>query len=138
MDDKLTAAAGESGVIVANAGGAADLFRRCFAAAAAGERLAIAHLDSGRKLIELVVVPSDGSGETGLPVRRILEDSLRLGGSRLLIAQHRLGGDPQPTAADVAATRELDDTASRLGIRLVDHLIFAGDEQCSLRVLGLL
>jgi DNA repair protein RadC len=73
-----------------------------------------------------------------LPVRRILEDALRLGSAGLVIAHNHPSGDAQPSRDDVESTRELADTAARLGIRLHDHLIFAGGDMCSLRSLGLL
>jgi DNA repair protein RadC len=71
-------------------------------------------------------------------VRRILEDALRLGAHGMVVAHNHPSGDPQPSADDVASTRELSETAARLGIRLHDHLIFAGGEAVSLRSLGLL
>jgi DNA repair protein RadC len=126
-------------VIIATARDAADLFGPCFAdLAAEGEMLAIAHLDAERRLIELVTVPPAAEAHVELPVRRILEDALRLGSQGLVIAHNHPSGDAQPSAEDLESTRELADTASRLGIRLHDHLIFAGGETASLRSMGLL
>jgi DNA repair protein RadC len=125
-------------MIVATARDASELFRPCFDAAEAGETLAVAHLDAGRRLIELVVVPPERADHVDLPVRRIVEDALRLGAAGLVIAHNHPSGDAQPSWDDVEATRELADTATRLGIRVHDHLIFAGEETCSLRALGLL
>ena len=100
--------------------------------------IAVAHLDAGRRLIELVVVEPTAAGEAELPLRRILEDALRLGSAGILLAHNHPSGDAQPSWDDVESTRELAATADRLGIRLHDHLIFAGEETCSLRALGLL
>ena len=124
-------------MIVATAQDAAALFGPCFGEAA-DESVAIAHLDAGRRLIELVVVPPGEAAEVDLPIRRIIEDALRLGASGMLLAHNHPSGDAQPSWDDVEATRELAETAARLGIRLYDHLIFAGEEVCSLRALGLL
>jgi DNA repair protein RadC len=124
-------------VIVATARDAASLFAPCFAAAD-GEAIAVAHLDAGRRLIELVVVEPTAAGEAELPLRRILEDALRLGSAGLLLAHNHPSGEAQPSWDDIESTRELAGTAARLGIRLHDHLIFAGGETCSLRALGLL
>jgi DNA repair protein RadC len=126
-------------VIVANARDSAALFERAFAdVPAEAETLAVAYLDAGRRLIETVVSPPAGPEHVDLPVRRILEDALRLGAAGIIVAHNHPSGDPQPSPADVEATRELADTAARLGMRLIDHLIFAGGETCSLRSLGLL
>jgi DNA repair protein RadC len=126
-------------MIVATARDAAELFGPCFAeGAGAGETLAIAHLDGARRLIELVVVPPEAPDHVDLPVRRIIEDALRLGAQGLVLAHNHPSGDAQPSWDDVEATRELAETGARLGIRVYDHLIFAGEETCSLRALGLL
>lgn len=127
------------GVIVATAQDAAGLFSTCFAETAEEERIAVAYLDEGRRLIELVLLPSSGAADHAeLPVRRIVEDALWLGARGLVIAHNHPSGDAQPSWDDVEATRELADTAARLDVRLHDHLIFAGDDICSLRALGLL
>jgi DNA repair protein RadC len=126
-------------VIVATAQDAAELLGPAFAEAPADvETLAVAYVDAERRLIELVVAPPQGDEHVDLPVRRILEDGLRLGAAGIVVAHNHPSGDPLPSPEDVEATRELADTASRLGMRLHDHLIFAGSETCSLRSLGLL
>jgi DNA repair protein RadC len=126
-------------VIVATAQDAAALFRPCFAEASGEvETLAVAYLDEARRLIELLVLPPEGPSHIDLPVRRIVEDALRLGARGLVVAHNHPSGDAQPSWDDVEATRELAETAARLGIRLHDHLIFAGEETASLRAMGLI
>jgi DNA repair protein RadC len=126
-------------MIVATANDAAELFGPIFAdARAEGERLAVAHLDGDRRVIDLVVIDPAAPRHVDLPVRRVIEDALRLGARGLVVAHNHPSGDAQPSWDDVEATRELAETAARLGIRLHDHLIFAGGDVCSLRALGLL
>jgi DNA repair protein RadC len=126
-------------VKVTTAQNAAELFEPIFAEAPADvETLAVAYLDADRRLIELVISPPEAAEHVDLPVRRILEDGLRLGATGIIVAHNHPSGDAQPSYEDVEATRELADTARRLGMRLHDHLIFAGGETCSLRSLGLL
>jgi DNA repair protein RadC len=124
-------------MIIATANDASDLFRPCFAGGE-GETLAVAHLDDARRLIELVVIEPSAPSHIDLPVRRVVEDALRLGATGLVLAHNHPSGDAQPSWEDIEATRELADTASRLGVRLHDHLIFGGEDVCSLRALGLL
>jgi DNA repair protein RadC len=126
-------------VIVATAQDAARLFETCFAETGdSGERFAVAFLDGGRRLIELRALPPSEEARVELPMRRILEDALRLGARGIVVAHNHPSGDPAPSADDVEATRELAGTAARLGIQLHDHLIFAGGEVASLRSMGLL
>jgi DNA repair protein RadC len=47
-------------------------------------------------------------------------------------------GDPRPSAADLAATRRVHALAAALGVRLDDHLIWAGRACFSFRAAGLL
>jgi len=125
-------------MLVATAENAAELFRPLFDSAQ-GERLAIAFLTREQELIEVREM-SEGAGadEVALPVRRILEEALRLGAAGLLVAHNHPSGDASPSRADLEATRDLADVASRLGVRVHDHLIFGGGEVVSLRGLGLL
>lgn len=126
-------------MIIATAQDAAELFRACFDESEEEGTLAVAFLDSGRRLIECFVVPPAPGGTGEIPVRRILEDALRLGASGLVLATDRAGGDVQPTEEEIDSVRELGETAARLGIRLHDYLIFGGtDDVLSTRSLGLL
>ena len=98
--------------------------------------LAVAYLQDGQRLAEVILV--SGAAETvGLPLRRIFADALRLDAVALILAHNHPSGDPQPSREDIEATRILAATGDRLGIRLIDHLIFAGERSCSLRGLGL-
>ena len=124
-------------VIITTAQDATELFGPCFDAAD-GETLAVAFLDEARRLIALDALDPESPDRINLPVRRIVGDALRLEARGLLVAHNHPSGDAQPSWDDVEATRELADTAGRLGIRLHDHLIFAGTDVCSLRALGLI
>lgn len=125
-------------MIIANARDAADLFRPLLAAAD-GETLAVAFLDDDRAVIAVREL-SEGAGpdEVALPVRRILEEALRLGAAGLVVAHNHPSGDASPSSADLEATRELSEVAARLGLRVHDHLIFAGGGVASFRAMGLL
>jgi DNA repair protein RadC len=103
------------------------------------EKLVVAHLDADQRLIETIESRSGGHDEVELPIRAIIEDAIRLGSAGIIVAHNHPSGDPQPSQADFAATRELAATAQSLGIQLHDHLIVGADGDCrSFRALGLL
>ena len=102
-----------------------------------GERLATAYLDGGRRLLHVSVVEGNDASAP-LPIRVILETGLRLRATGLILAHNHPSGDARPSEADLLATRQLSDAARALGIRLHDHLIFAGDGCRSMRASGLL
>ena len=72
------------------------------------------------------------------PLRSILLEGARRGCAGLIVAHNHPSGDPTPSAADRTATRRLATAGDAIGLTLVDHLLFAGDECASFRRMGLL
>ncbi|HEY0026347.1 MAG TPA: JAB domain-containing protein [Allosphingosinicella sp.] len=108
----------------------------CFREAEA-EKVVILHLNGERRLLALREYP--GSADAAdFPLRAVIEEALRLGSAELIVAHNHPSGDPQPSDADLRTSRLLAETARNLGMRLIDHLIFAGDDVRSMRDLGLL
>jgi DNA repair protein RadC len=124
-------------MVVATARDAADLLAPLFADME-GEKLAVLHLDGGRRIIAVDAHPATGADEILLPMRAIFKAALNHEAAGLIVAHNHPSGDPAPSRADIAATRRLAVTAANLGIVLHDHLIFAGGEWRSFRELGLL
>ena len=101
------------------------------------EAIAVAHLDAERRV--LAVTQFEGDGDSAeLPFRAIVEEAFRLGSAALVLAHNHPGGAPGPSEDDLAVTRRLAQVVEPLGVRLHDHLIFAGGDCLSLRGLGLL
>jgi len=123
-------------VLIATARAVADIFAPLIAGAAS-ERLALAYLDSEGRLLSVRELPGL-EDEAELPVAELLREAVQLGASAVVMAHNHPSGDPRPSKADVEATRALAAAADGLGIRLQDHLIFAGSEIRSMRGLGLL
>lgn len=123
--------------IIRTAGDAARLFRARFRRRER-ETLLVAHLDGERRLLRLSEEAIGSVGHVALPIRAIVADALRLDSAGLILAHCHPSGDPEPSAADIAATRRLSEMGAQLGLSLHDHLIFAGGECRSFRALGLL
>jgi DNA repair protein RadC len=102
------------------------------------ESLRVAHLDRDRCLLGLRLHYSNSCDEVRFPLRTIIADALHLGSAGLLVAHNHPSGDPAPSQADLCATRALVALAKPLGIRVHDHLIFAGEDSRSLCAMGLL
>lgn len=100
--------------------------------------LCVAHLDADRMLIGIRLRYSADASGIDFPLRAIVADALALGTSGLILAHNHPSGDPSPSPADLAATRALLTVARPLGLRLHDHLVFAGSRCVSLREAGLL
>lgn len=102
------------------------------------EALRVAHLDGEGRMIGLSQCEDADGRAVDLPIRAILRDAVLWGSVALLVAHNHPSGDPTPSAADIAATRQLVAAARVLGVQVVDHLVFAGTACSSFRALGLL
>jgi DNA repair protein RadC len=122
---------------ISNSGDVASLLAPYFASQNAEEAVAVVHVDNGARVIG-TTFSGGGADEAELPVREILGSALRFGAASIIVAHNHPSGDPSPSEQDLAATRRLAEAAQAAGIRLIDHLIFAGGEYRSLRELGLL
>ena len=107
----------------------------CFAGAL--ERLVVAHVDGEARCIHLATY--DGPLEVlDLPLRTILGDALRLDSAGILLAHNHPDGTALPSATDKLATHNLALAAEAIDRPLLDHLVFAGQQCCSMRRLGML
>lgn len=70
--------------------------------------------------------------------REVMKRALELGAQALIVVHNHPSGDPAPSEADIAMTRELRTAADHLGLVLHDHLIIARGSHVSFRSLGLL
>jgi DNA repair protein RadC len=105
---------------------------------AAEERVVAAHLGEDQSLLAVTLEETGGRDDVALPIRGIAASALRLGAAAVIVAHNHPSGDPEPSAADKEATRRLAEALRPLGVRLVDHLIFAAGACRSMAAEGLL
>jgi DNA repair protein RadC len=70
--------------------------------------------------------------------REVVKRALELGASALILAHNHPSGDPTPSKADIAVTRDIVKAAAPLGITVHDHIIIGRGRHTSLRDMGLL
>lgn len=102
------------------------------------EVLRVAHLDADRRVIGVRLSYGRSARGVDVPLRKIAADALALGSEGLVLAHNHPSGCARPSAEDIAVTRRLVGVAEPLGVTVHDHVIVAGAEWCSFRVLGLL
>jgi DNA repair protein RadC len=75
---------------------------------------------------------------TPVYTREVVKRALELGASALILVHNHPSGDPTPSKADIAVTKEIVKAAAPLNIAVHDHLIIGRNRHTSLRDLGLL
>jgi DNA repair protein RadC len=70
--------------------------------------------------------------------REVVKRALELQASALILVHNHPSGDPTPSKADIAVTRDIVKAAEPLGLKVHDHLIIGRGRHTSLRDLGLL
>lgn len=94
--------------------------------------------DSQNRLLRFERVSRGTVDQTPAYPREILELALRHHASGVILVHNHPGGSPNPSRQDRELTDTLSRLSSELGLRLLDHLIVAGDDFVSFRASGLL
>ena len=70
--------------------------------------------------------------------REIVKRALELNASALILVHNHPSGDPTPSQADLAMTRQVQDACAALGLTLHDHLVIGKSREVSFRAQGYL
>ncbi len=70
--------------------------------------------------------------------REVAKRALELNASALILVHNHPSGDPSPSEADIATTRQIEDAARALGLVLHDHIIVGMSDELSFRAQGYL
>ena len=68
--------------------------------------------------------------------REVVKRALDLGAAAMILVHNHPSGDPTPSKADIAVTKDIKKAAAALGVVLHDHVIIARNGHLSLRDLG--
>jgi DNA repair protein RadC len=112
----------------------------CAAAMArsATEEFRVLFLDRKNVLIADEVHQRGTVDHTPVYPREVVKRALELGASAIILVHNHPSGDPTPSRADIAMTREIAAAAKALKIEVHDHLIIGRGKHASFKVLGLL
>ena len=94
------------------------------------ERVFVLPLDANGKMLAKPILVSVGhqDGTTAIDAGAIFREALKAGAEEIIVAHNHPSGDPTPSKADIAATRELKDLAKRLDVAFLDYLVVGGGE----------
>lgn len=102
------------------------------------EAFCVLYLNTASKLIRHELISSGGLSATVADVRMILKNALLYNASQIIIAHNHPSGNKQPSKADIDLTQKIVQAAQFMDIRVLDHIIVAGTEHCSLADEGLM
>lgn len=102
------------------------------------ERFRVLYLDRKNALLADELQQRGTVDQTPVYPREVMKRALELGASALIMVHNHPSGDPTPSHADIAMTREVREAGEKLGIALHDHVIVARSGTRSLRSLGVL
>lgn len=113
-------------------------FVRLHLAALEYEVFAILFLDAQNRAIAFKHVALGTLSCTHVYVREIAKMALLLNAASIVIVHNHPSGTPEPSRADEMLTSTIKDALRPLEIRLLDHLIVAGEKVTSFVARGLL
>jgi DNA repair protein RadC len=102
------------------------------------EEFRILFLDRKNVLIADEVQNKGTVDHTPVYPREIIKRALELSASAIILVHNHPSGDPTPSKADIAMTREVASAAKALGIAIHDHLVIGRGGHASFKALGLL
>ena len=102
------------------------------------EQFRILFLDKKNALIADELQQSGTVDHTPVYPREVVKRALEVGATALILVHNHPSGDPTPSAADIAMTRQVIDIAKPLGIAVHDHIIVGKRSHVSFKGLQLL
>lgn len=85
-------------------------------------------LDAKMQVLDCVEVGEGSINYASVPVRRVVEMALDIGASSVVLAHNHPSGIALPSGDDIQTTRRVAAALSAVEIIMIDHMIFAGDE----------
>ncbi len=112
-------------VRIETADDAYPFFRAAIPIAGAREGFFVLPIDKERRPICKPILVSRGHihGTAAIKLREVFREAFKVDADAIIVAHNHPSGDPTPSKADIAATREMRDLARRLGIVFLDHFV---------------
>lgn len=95
-------------------------------------------LNTKNEVQKIVDVSSGGLDTTMALPRDVYRQAIRDGATGVIMCHNHPSGDPEPSRNDLALTQRLDEAATLLGLRFVDHIVFGDQRYVSLKERGAL
>jgi DNA repair protein RadC len=94
-------------------------------------------LDSQNRANHAALLHEGTINEAPVYPRLIVETALRHQANSVILAHNHPGGTLQPSGADLEVTKRITDALTAISIKVIDHIIVAGDRYLSFKEKGL-
>lgn len=101
------------------------------------EVFAVVHLDAQNRVLDYVELFRGTVTQTSVYPREVVHDALLRNSSALLLVHNHPSGSCNPSRADECLTQTLKQAMALIDVRVLDHLIVAGDSVLSMAERGL-
>lgn len=102
------------------------------------EVFCVLYLNQANRLIKHEIISTGGMTGTVADVRIILKNALLYNANKLIIAHNHPSGNATPSEGDKELTQKLREAAEWMDMRLLDHIIVAGNNYISMSDEGLI
>jgi len=96
------------------------------------EVFCVLYLNHANKVLKHELISSGGLTSTVADIRMILKNCLLYNANQIVIAHNHPSGNKNPSEADKKLTNKLLESAKLMDIKLIDHIIIAGNEYVSM------
>jgi len=102
------------------------------------EQFRVLFLDAKNQLIADEVMNEGTVDHAPVYPREIARRALELSAASVILVHNHPSGDPKPSAADIAITRDIVAATGAVNVKVHDHLIIGRNGESSFKTLGLL
>lgn len=102
------------------------------------EVFAVLFLDTRHCLIDYAEMFRGTIDGASVYPREVVKEALRLNAAAVVVSHNHPSGNPEPSGADRALTQRLKDALALVDVRVLDHVIVAGNANVSFAERGLI
>lgn len=96
------------------------------------ERFIVIGLDARHTVLKKFIATDGGVDQCSVDPRQVFGPLVEMQATQFILAHNHPSGDPEPSTHDIVLTKQLAESGRLLCLKLVDHIIMAGNEFCSL------
>ena len=96
------------------------------------EMVYLLSLDATGKPLSCRLIGHGSVNSANVPVRRLVQEALTANATAVVLAHNHPSGTAEPSQDDYDSTRAVISALNVIGVRVIDHLIFAGDSVYSM------